>query len=53
MYKFISIKPLEQLSSKDWYYLNLATHIAEKSNFDSSKRLGAVIVGKGQCLLWG
>jgi hypothetical protein len=50
-YKLNSIKPLDELTSKDWYYLNTATSVAEKSNFDSSKRLGAVIVGQGNCLL--
>lgn len=50
-YKIVKITPLSELKNKDWRYLNIANQAAEKSIFESSKRLGACIVGKGQCLL--
>jgi hypothetical protein len=46
-----NITPMINLTNKDWKYINAAADIAEKSRFDSSKRLGACIIGKGSCLL--
>lgn len=53
MYKTTNFNYLENLTSKDWIYLNLAKNIAENSKFDSSKKLGAVILSRGKCLLQG
>jgi hypothetical protein len=52
-YKLVSVQNLDSLRNKDWFYLNMASNVAEDSKFDSSKRLGAVIVGQGKCLLCG
>jgi hypothetical protein len=53
LYTLTKITPLSQLQSKDWKNINIASSAALKSNFDPSKRLGACIEGKGQCVLCG
>ena len=52
-YKLHSITPLSDIRPKDWKYLNLAIQVAEKSNFNSSLRLGACLQVKKQCFLCG
>ncbi len=46
-YKVQKTTLISDLSNKDLRYLNMAIEMAEKSQFDSSKRLGAVLIGKG------
>lgn len=50
MYKIVNIKSIEDLTKKDWYYINLATEVAKNSKFETCKRLGAVLIGKGKCV---
>ena len=52
-YNLTNITPLDKITSKDYKALQIAIVQAEKSNFDSSRRLGACLVFKGQCILWG
>ena len=53
MYSLYKITPISDLSKKDIYPINLAISVAEKSQFDSTKRLGACLQGKGQCFVCG
>jgi hypothetical protein len=46
-YKLNKITPIKNLGNRDLRYLDMAIEMAEKSLFDSSKRLGAVLLGKG------
>ena len=48
MYKLVNIIPFDKIASKDIKYINNAAKIAEKSSFDSSKKLGACVEGKGK-----
>jgi hypothetical protein len=50
MYKLTNIKFFDELTKRDYYYINLATNIANESKFDSSKRIGAVLLGQGKCV---
>jgi len=45
--------PLNKISSKDKKAIDFAITQAQESVFMSSKRLGAVLKVKGQCILWG
>jgi hypothetical protein len=47
MYILTEVVPLKNLLSKDLNAINHASEIAEKSIFDKSKRLGAVLTCKG------
>ena len=47
MYKLIEITPINKLLSKDLKAIYSASEIAEKSIFDVSKRLGALLRCKG------
>ena len=47
MYSLNRITPISSLNSKDIFCLNEAISVAETSRFDSSKRLGAYLQGKG------
>ena len=53
MYVLTKKTPLNKISSKDYKALQLAINQAEKSLFDSSRRLGACLVVQGECILWG
>ena len=44
---------LQNVSSKTMKRIALAANIAEESDFDSSKRLGATLQYKGTCFLRG
>ncbi len=52
-YSLIKMTPLSNIKTKEWKIINMAATTAEKSNFEPSKRLGAVLSGKGQCILCG
>lgn len=51
MYVITKITPLNEINSKDYKALQLAIHQAEKSLFNSSRRLGACLVVQGKCIL--
>lgn len=53
MYSIYKITPISDLTKKDLTRINMAISIAEKSEFDNTKRLGAYIEGKGQCFVCG
>lgn len=53
MYKLTNTIPFNELGRKHLRYLNMAIDSAEKSEFNSSLRLGSCLVIKGECLLWG
>lgn len=46
-YSLYRTTPLSELTAKDLKYLSLAVQSAENSLYDSSKRLGALLQGKG------
>ena len=52
MYQLIRITPLAQIGPNHERNINLAISVAEKSRFDDSKRLGALLEGKGRFLCW-
>ena len=52
-HSLIKMTPLSNIKTKEWKIINMAATTAEKSNFEPSKRLGAVLSGKGQCILCG
>lgn len=52
-YKDIKITPLNQINSKDKKAIDVAISKAQDSQFNSSKRLAAVLKVKGQCILRG
>lgn len=52
-YVLTKITPLNDITNKDIKALNLAIAQAEKSQFSSSRRLGACLVVQGECILWG
>ena len=52
-YTLTKTTPLNKISKKDIISLNLAISSAEKSLFDSSRRLGACLTVKHQYILWG
>tara|TARA_Y100000389_G_C17453232_1_gene516254 strand:- start:2550 stop:2726 length:177 start_codon:yes stop_codon:yes gene_type:complete len=52
-YTDFKITNLDNISKKDQKAIQTAIHQAKFSNFKSSKRLGAFLRVKGQCILWG
>jgi hypothetical protein len=52
MYSLYKITPISDLPKKDIKAINMAIEVAEKSQFDSTKRLGACL-RKGQCFVCG
>jgi len=53
LYTESKMTPLNKISSKDKKAIDFAITQAQESFFMSSKRLGAVLKVKGQCILWG
>lgn len=51
-YKLVNITPLKNLPPKDIRCINMASDVAEKSNFEHPRRLGACIE-YGRCFLRG
>ena len=51
-YVLKNITPLDNITTKDYKALQSAILQAEKSDFDSSLRLGACLMIQGQCILW-
>ena len=52
-YTLIKTTPLSKINKKDITSLNFAISSAEKSLFDSPRRLGACLLVKHQYILWG
>ena len=52
LYKTVSITPLNELKSSELNIINNTINQAKKSNFASSKRLGACLIVKNRYLLW-
>lgn len=52
-YRTVRIVPIADLPAMDRRYLSQAIRAAEESLFDSSHRVGACLVQKGQCILPG
>lgn len=51
MYSLNKITPITNLNKRELSLVNSAIDVAEKSEFTSSLRLGAVLQQKGSCFL--
>jgi hypothetical protein len=51
LYQETKMTPLNKISTKDKKAIDFAISQAQESVFSSSKRLGAVLKVKGQCIL--
>ena len=52
MYVLTKITPLDEITNRDQKVIQSTIYQAKKSVFDSSKRLAACLMVKGQCILW-
>lgn len=52
LYTIIKVIPFENLTGKILKQVSMAAKVAEESDFDSSKRLGASLEYKGSYFLW-
>lgn len=52
MFTHTNITPLSNLRNKDEKFILKAIENAENSRFNSSKRVGAVLICDGKCFLW-
>ena len=52
MFNLVNITPLSNLRNRDEKSILKAIESAENSAFNSSKRVGAVLISDGKCFLW-